>query len=193
MQSIDTPSLIYSSLLLGAILLSVLASRRHEMSSVVKQGMMWLILFLVVIFGYGIWSDIQGNTKINFASETATGEVLIKKRADGHFYTTVMVNDKPINFLVDTGASQIVLAMKDAKTLGFDPSKLTFWNVANTANGQVRTAPVRLDSMVLGPYLETNLRASVNEGAMEISLLGMEYLNRFSSIQMSQNELKISK
>lgn len=193
MNSFDLSYLIYAGLLLGAILLSVLASRRSELGSVLKQGTVWLILFLVVVFGYGIWTDIQSNAKLQFARETVDGQVVIPKGADGHFHATLMVNDTPIKFLVDTGASQIVLSMQDAQRLGFDPSKLTFWNTANTANGPVRTAPVRLETMVLGPYMETNFRASVNEGAMNTSLLGMEYLNRFSSIQLSPTELTLSK
>lgn len=193
MNSFDLSSLIYTGLLLGAILLSVLASRRSALGPMLRQGMVWFILFLIVIFGYGIWTDIQSNSKLQFARETTDGQVIIPKGSDGHFHATLLVNDTPINFLVDTGATQIVLSMKDAQELGFDPSKLTFWNVANTANGPVRTAPVRLETMILGPYMETNLRASVNEGALEVSLLGMEYLSRFSSVQLSPTELRLSK
>ena len=193
MESFDYANLIYASLLLGVILLSVLVSRRNQLGQVMKQATVWLVVFLVVVFGYGMWTDIQDNSKLQFAQETSNGDVVIPKRPDGHYYATLLVNDTPINFLVDTGATQIVLNMEDAKALGFDPETLTFWNVANTANGQVRTAPVRLETMALGPYVERNFRASVNEGDLRISLLGMEYLNRFASVQLTPNELRLSK
>ena len=193
MESFDYANLIYASLLLGVILLSVLVSRRNQLGQVMKQATVWLVVFLVVVFGYGMWTDIQGNSKLQFVQETSNGDVIIPKRPDGHYYATLLVNDTPINFLIDTGATQIVLNMEDAKALGFDPETLTFWNVANTANGQVRTAPVRLETMALGPYVERNFRASVNEGDLRISLLGMEYLNRFASIQLTPSELRLSK
>ena len=80
MESFDYANLIYASLLLGVILLSVLVSRRNQLGQVMKQATVWLVVFLVVVFGYGMWTDIQGNSKLQFAQETSNGDVIIPKR-----------------------------------------------------------------------------------------------------------------
>ena len=38
-------------------------------------------------------------------------------------------------------------------------------------------------------YIDTNIPASVNEGSMEISLLGMRYLKLFSNIEIKRDEM----
>ena len=58
-----------------------------------------------------------------------------------------------------------------------------------TANGPVRTAPVRLEDVALGPFHDRDVRAFVNEGEMSKSLLGMEYLNRFARLEINGGRL----
>ena len=94
-------------------------------------------------------------------------------------------------FVVDTGATEIVLSRADAKRAGIAMDDLLFFGRANTANGVVETAPVRLDRLSLGDQEARNIRAFVNGGEMEGSLLGMAYLNRFSRIEISGNELRL--
>ncbi|HSG57216.1 MAG TPA: TIGR02281 family clan AA aspartic protease, partial [Paracoccaceae bacterium] len=76
---------------------------------------------------------------------------------------------------------------------GLDPAKLAFIGSAMTANGPVRTAPVRLDSIRLGGIEDRGLRAFVNEGEMRESLLGMTYLQRFSSVEIRQGALILTR
>ena len=54
----------------------------------------------------------------------------------------------------------------------------------STANGIGRGAPVRLDRIMLGPIDLVNVRASINEAAMDRSLLGMSFLNRIGGYQV---------
>ncbi len=58
-----------------------------------------------------------------------------------------------------------------------------------TANGPVQTAPVELARMSLGPFSDTDVRAYVNDGEMEQSLLGMTYLQRFDRLEISGGEM----
>lgn len=81
--------------------------------------------------------------------------------------------------MVDTGASGMVLASGDAERLGIDLGSLAFRGQANTANGVVRTARVTLPLVELGPFRNENFGAFVTEGALEQSLLGMDYLGQF--------------
>ena len=104
-----------------------------------------------------------------------------------------MINNVPVDFLVDTGASQVVLTIDDAARVGLDPDSLAYIGTAFTANGEVATAPVRLDRVELGDMVDTRVRASVNSGQMESSLLGMSYLSRFESIEIRRDVLILNR
>ena len=100
-----------------------------------------------------------------------------------------MVNGSPITFLVDTGASDIVLTLADARRLGFIPGNLDFSEQYQTANGEVRGAPVRLRELRIGQYSLYDLEASVNEGPMTVSLLGMSFLEQLRGYQVEDGRL----
>ncbi len=100
-----------------------------------------------------------------------------------------MVNGSPITFLVDTGASDIVLTLADARRLGFIPGNLDFSEQYQTANGEVRGAPVRLRELRIGQYSLYDLEASVNEGPMAVSLLGMSFLQQLRGYQVEDGRL----
>jgi aspartyl protease family protein len=94
---------------------------------------------------------------------------------------TARVNGTYVTFLVDTGATDVVLSPLDAQRIGFDPKDLRFTQRAETANGVVRAAPVTLDEVALGSIVVDHLPASVNEASMSQSLLGMRFLNQLRS------------
>jgi aspartyl protease family protein len=102
---------------------------------------------------------------------------------------TAEVNGAAIDFLVDTGASDIVLSRADAARIGFDLEKLAFLGSARTANGVVPIAYSRLKTIQLGPYLDQGISIAINGGEMEKSLLGMSYLGLFGRIEIAQDQL----
>jgi len=86
-----------------------------------------------------------------------------------------------------------VLSRRDAAAAGIDTGALIFTGRARTANGTVRTAPVRLDSLAIGPFEDRDVRAVVNAGEMDGSLLGMDYLRRFSSVEITGERLVLTR
>ena len=112
---------------------------------------------------------------------------------DGHYYLTLQINGNPIRFVVDTGATEMVLTQADAARVGLDLDSLNYLGRANTANGEVRTAFVRLDQVALGGIVDQNVPAVVNEGEMEGSLLGMGYLQRWGRIEIAGGELVLTR
>jgi aspartyl protease family protein len=153
----------------------------------------WAFIFLGVIAGYGLWGDIRQTVKPQQSVMAEAGRVVVPRAPDGHYYLTLMVNGAAVDFLVDTGASQVVLTANDARRAGIDPEKLAYLGRANTANGEVRTASVRMDELALGDIRDKNLRVWVNEGEMEKSLLGMTYLQRWSHIEIRNGALVLSR
>ncbi len=193
MYEIDYARLVYLGVLVAVLLGSVLVSRRGALKKAAFQGGIWLLIFAGLIAGVGIWQDIRSQHASALKVTTQDGNVVLSQATDGHYWVEIEVNERKILFLVDTGASQVMLTQQDAKMVGFNPETLQYWNRAMTANGPVSTAPIRLDKMALGPYLDRNIGASVNSGEMKHSLLGMSYLNLYSSIEISQNKMVLKR
>ena len=183
----DNPKLLYLSILLIVLLSSYLISMRDNLPKLVKSASAWIIIFSCFVAGYGLWQDL-GNRETKI-SKNNDSDISIKINGDGHFRAKVLVNDVEIEFLIDTGATHIVLSKEDAEKLDYDLSKLIFWGKSNTANGIVATAPVRLQSVKLGQFSDENVLAYINQGSMKQSLLGMSFLNNFSSVEFQRETL----
>ena len=189
MEENDFARLIYLSVLVVAILGSVLISRRGAYGKMFRQAGVWLLIFMGLVAIVASWQDIRQSGQTTSFQQSQDGAIIIPKEIDGHFHLTLTINDRPIDFLVDTGASDIVLTRKDAARVGFDPNRLDYWGMANTANGTVRLATIRLETVRLGEFIDKNIRASVNKAPMEKSLLGMRYLSKFSAIEISNGQM----
>ena len=189
MEENDFARLIYLSVLVVAILGSVLISRRGAYGKMFRQAGVWLLIFMGLVAIVASWQDIRQSGQTTSFQQSQDGAIIIPKKIDGHFHLTLTINDRPIDFLVDTGASDIVLTRKDAARVGFDPNRLDYWGMANTANGTVRLATIRLETVRLGEFIDKNIRASVNKAPMEKSLLGMRYLSKFSAIEISNDQM----
>jgi aspartyl protease family protein len=116
-------------------------------------------------------------------------EQIIRAGPHGHFLVEAVVNGVPIDFMVDTGASHVVLSLQDARKLGFTPTNLDFTQKFQSANGTVRAAPVELRELRIGQLRLFDLEASVNGGPLPISLLGMSFLQRLSSYEVARGRL----
>ena len=98
--------------------------------------------------------------------------------ARGHFTTVGVVNGVSLRFLVDTGATSVVLSSADARRAGVNYLGGTRV-LTQTANGIVPVYTVKLDSLRIGDITVNNVDASVIEGdKLPIALLGMSFLNR---------------
>ncbi|MBI6629777.1 retropepsin-like aspartic protease family protein [Pontibaca salina] len=181
-------------ILLGSVLVFwFFVQNRQNLGKTLQQAVAWGLIFLGVIAAIGLWDDIRQTVRPNLGTVTSDGRITVPRAPDGHYYLTLGINGKPIDFLVDTGATEMVLTLKDARLAGLQTKDLAFYGRAMTANGPVRTAPVRLDTVSLGPVSDHNLRAWVSEGDMPQSLLGMAYLQRWSNIQISGGALVLTR
>ena len=189
MENTDAAKMVYLSVLGATLIGTVLISNRGHLLGLFRQAGVWLLIFAAVVAIGSNYHDILYGSLIAGAKIGDDGTITIPRGAEGHFRITLEVNDKPVEFLIDTGASEIVLTQQDAIEIGFKPKELDYWGTANTANGVVGIAKVRLAKVRAGIYLDRNIRASVNEGSMETSLLGMHYLKLFSNIEIKQDKM----
>ena len=193
MNGDDYGRLIYLGLLLVAVGSWVFVQNRQGIGKTLQQLAIWAFIFLGVIAGYGLWDDIRTTVSPQQSVLQDEGRVDVPRSRDGHYYLTLEVNDVPVQFLVDTGASAVVLNAADARRVGIDLDDLAYLGRARTANGEVRTARPRVDSMSLGGITDRNVSVAVNEGQMDQSLLGMDYLQRWSSIEIREGAMVLTR
>ena len=135
--------------------------------------MIWGFLFLGVVAAYGLWNDVQRSTMRNQMVQTGSGQIAVPRQRDGHYYLTLDINGAAIPFVVDTGATDMVLTRADARRAGLDPDTLNYIGTANIT--------------------DTNVAATVNGGEMQGSLLGMGYLQRWGRIEITGGELILTR
>lgn len=191
----QTERLVYLVILLVALGSYAVVSSHGRIATQLRHMVLWALLFTGVAAGYALWDGMRMGTN---AVQTADGSGLVVRRGfDGHFHLTLALTGPsgvahPVRFIVDTGASDMVLTRADAAKLGFGASDLRFLGLARTANGTTRTAQVTLARAELDGHEATRVRALVNEGELHASLLGMGYLERFARIEIARDQLRIT-
>ena len=122
---------------------------------------------------------------------SASGTVVeLAAQDNGHFNTHAEINGRPVEVMVDTGATMVALSYEDAERAGLYLRDQDFTRSVHTANGVARVAPVTLDRVSIGPITVRNVPAAVTEpGRLKTSLLGMSFLSRLSRFDMRQGRL----
>lgn len=96
----------------------------------------------------------------------------------GQFFTSGEVNGNSMRFLVDTGASSVVLPRSFAVRAGVALGNAQSVGVS-TANGRVRAGKVMLNTVRVGGVTANMVEAIVMEDAqLPVALLGMSFLKR---------------
>jgi aspartyl protease family protein len=182
------PRLIYLGIILAALTGGLAARLQAKPGTVLAQIGTWGVIFAALILIYS-YRDQFGSLGDRFTAElvpargeqTGPDSIAFSVEADGHYHVYGAVNGTNIRFLVDSGASDIVLSPEDARMLGIQPEQLSYTLMAQTANGTVRGAPLRIKTLKVGPIEMHDVPATVNEAEMPVSLLGMEFLRRLKS------------
>jgi aspartyl protease family protein len=171
---------------------------RQRLSTTVLHAGIWTGLVLAVVIGHSHYREIVALYDRIAADLVPSSGRTIDAHAiafsianDGHYWIDARADGKSVRFMLDTGASDIVLTKADAKRLGFDLADLAFNQVFNTANGKTRAAPISLDELRIGPIVLTRVHAYVNEGELHQSLLGMAFLARMASLEIKDDVLTI--
>jgi aspartyl protease family protein len=147
-----------------------------------------LVIFWVLALGmltlvFGNLEDRQYNPNQALAGKQteALREVVLERNRFNHYVASGLINGVPVTFMLDTGASAVVVPKNLAAKLGLVPGRP---HIAQTANGQVQVRATRINKLQLGPIELLNINASINPGMNgEEILLGMSALKQ---IEFSQ-------
>lgn len=192
----DWQNFIYLALVL-LVLVSGLSLRRElGTKKILKYFAIWSFIGLISISFYSYRHEfadfknrILGEINPSAARVNQSGQITINLSQDGHFYINVEINSLPIRFMIDTGASDIVISITEAKRLGFDVQKLLFNKPYQTANGTSWGASIIFNELKVGNIKFRNVPASVNGAEMGNSLLGMSFLRQFKKYEFYRDRL----
>ena len=187
---------------MGLLIAVAVLNRGVPLGDTLKQGAIWALIILGLMAGYVFRYDLQDigsrftggilpGSPITAQSATGT-EVTLIRSDNGHFEAVAGVNDASIRFLVDTGASAIVLTDADARSAGINVGALAYTITTMTANGTARSAVARIDNLYLGGIERRNLRVLVSQpGRLGQSLLGQQFLESLSSYEKRGDRLTL--
>ena len=164
---------------------------------VLSSVALWALLgiALVTVYAYRfelseVFERVVGELNPAVAQVGPSGEVVVRRRYGGEFVVPAKVNGRPMQFLLDTGASSVVLSAEDAAAAGLKFAAADYRVDVTTANGATTAAPTRLDRVAIGPILVRDAPALVaRPGALGESLLGMSFLERLKSFSVEGGRL----
>ena len=190
----------FAALMYGAVLAMVFGAavlaRRQPWGDMLRNALLWMLIVFVLVAGYVYRYELQDiGARLSggllpgspVAGINADGRptITLVGANDGHFRARGSVNGEAVDFLVDTGASVVVLSERDAERVGIDTATLSYSVPVNTANGIARAARVTLDRLAIGTITRHGIEAMVTRrGTLQSSLLGMNYLSSLSGFEI---------
>lgn len=138
----------------------------------------WLLVLGLVTWGFSGWLERERNPNAEPQTQRA-GERLVvtlqRNRAE-HYVATGTLNGRAVEFLLDTGATDVALSSELAEQLALPQGP---WGTVMTANGAARAWRTRIERLTLGGIVLEDVRASVLPGLDDAQvLLGMSALSR---------------
>lgn len=152
-----------------------------------RNSILFAIVWLALAFGIYVLVDNIQNPNKAFRLGDDASEVVLKRGLDGHYRAEALINNQPVDVLVDTGATGVAISQKVADMLNL---KSVAAIRTNTANGDSVGYMVRLESVKVGGVEAKNVSAMIAPGLDGDVLLGMSYLGRMD-VRLYKNEMTI--
>src|SRR5450631_2214634 len=111
---------------------------------------------------------------------------------DGHFRVDARVNGRHIDFMVDTGASLVILRETDAANIGVHPMPRDYTAIVSTANGRIKAAPAKLERIEVGDITVFDVSALVlPDEVLSQNLLGVSFLSRLRRYEYADGRMML--
>lgn len=143
----------------------------------------WIIDLTLGSYFFQGWIDRKYNPNA-FLSSKSGQPVVLKQNSKGHYVATGTIDDTAVVFLLDTGATSVVVGEELAEHLQL--AKLGTAQVS-TANGIITVQRTVLSQVSLGSLTASNVEAFINPfDSSDRVLLGMSFLKNLSLIQQNK-------
>ncbi len=124
----------------------------------------------------------------------AARRTTIEADPGGHFYVRATIGGRPVDLMVDTGATSVAINEATARRLGIRPRLADYSLPISTANGIIRAAPVILRSVSVDGIRVRDVQAVVVRGeVLPVNLLGMSFLGRLSRFEIAGDRLVLAR
>ena len=145
--------------------------------------MAWLAsLIVLALLTLYFNRHIEQRDNPNRQLQVAPGaELVLKRSSNGHYIFPGTINNQPVAFLLDTGATYVSIPAHLGQRLGLKPGA---WGESITANGTVKIRATALNELAFGPFSLRDVPASLNPGMQDdFILLGMSVLRQLEFTQ----------
>lgn len=195
--------LIYMSIW-GSLVAAAVVSQPQGWGHSLKQLVIWVGIFLVLMAGYTYRYELQDmasnltfglvpGSVLSSTSSEGRQQITLLRDPSGHFQARGKVDSAEVLFLVDTGATDVVLSYRDAERVGIDTNALSFSIPVSTANGTAFSARHRVSDLSIGPIKRGPITIMVSaKGALDQSLLGMNFINRLYGFEIRGDRMTLT-
>lgn len=129
-----------------------------------------------------------GNAKSG-SSNWNSGEMVLTREADGHFYAETYVDGTPVYMVVDTGASVVALTGEDAAAVGYQWDDREIRPIGTGASGTVYGVPAMLSELEIGGIVQRDVQAVIIPEGLETSLLGQSWLAQIDTVEIAGDQM----
>lgn len=143
----------------------------------------WVLALGILTYFFSHREQVQQNPNQQVATKVNNGhvEVVLERNQNNHYMFNGKINQKPVTFFVDTGATDVTIPQSVATKLGL---KRGYQGYAHTANGTITVYSTRLDSLSIGAIQLYDIRATITPSMQgEQVLLGMSALKHLEFTQ----------
>jgi aspartyl protease family protein len=108
----------------------------------------------------------------------------------GHFKVDARIEGRHLDFMVDTGASLVIIRESDAAQIGIRPMRSDYTAAVSTANGKIKAAPAKLERVEVGGITVYDVPALVlPDDALWQNLLGVSFLSRLKRYEYANGRM----
>jgi aspartyl protease family protein len=190
---------IYLGLIATVLAAGIFASGQR-FGDLARQAGIWLAIIIMLVIGYEYRFELQHSaSRVTsgllpgqpISSQNTDGDIAVTLNRTGqHFRSTGLVNGTSQDFLVDTGASTVVLTESNARKAGYDPDKLNFTIPVSTANGVTMAARLSGVDIAIGGITRSGMIVLVaKDNQLDANLLGMNFLDTLSSYEVRRDRM----
>jgi aspartyl protease family protein len=182
--------------LLALVSSGLVATRRLDVGRTARNLAVWVAIFALIVVGYASRGPLMAAFRSArsallpaYAVSDSPRSITIGRSEGDAFYVVGQINGAPVKFLIDTGATDIVLSPVDAAKAGLTAPAGAYSRPSETANGVGYSAPATVKSLSVGPIQLADVPVMINQAPMAASLLGMPFLKRLDSFEVKGDQL----